>query len=48
MLADHNRTIRHNRICRMLDLATMALVLVWLVAAYAVFAHAMFEIGGGK
>ena len=48
MVAEHNRTIRHNRICRMLDLATSALICAGLVAAYAAFAVAMFQIGGAR
>lgn len=48
MLAEHNRTIREARICRVLDLATSALICAGFVAIYAAFAHAMMEIGGGK
>jgi len=48
LVEEHNRTIRHARLCRLLDIATSALALAGIVAAYAAFAHAMLEIGGGK
>jgi hypothetical protein len=48
MLAEHNKAIRHARICRVLDLATSALICAGLVAIYAAFAVAMFQIGGAR
>lgn len=45
-IAEHNRAIRTNRICRLLDLATSALALAGLVAAYTAFAVAM--LGGAR
>jgi hypothetical protein len=41
MLAEHNRTIRHNRICRLLDLATSALALAGLLAGISAFSVAI-------
>jgi hypothetical protein len=44
LVKEHNRTIRHNRLCRVLDLSTYALICAGFVAIYAAFGAEM--IGG--
>jgi hypothetical protein len=48
MLEEHSRNLRETRLCRTLDLATSALALAGIVAAYAAFAVVMLQIGGVK
>jgi hypothetical protein len=44
LVEEHNRTIRNARICRVLDIATYALICAGFVAIYAAFGAEM--IGG--